>query len=177
VAAAVEVLSRQALGADNYASAAICFGRPGAQRLGRDPSKRLAYSPAPLRIAASLAPHASPVCPHPIIQSQSGRPGVRMRRSEVMDDSRLLPPCKRRGSSSYSLNWACLLCVRYRYGFNAQISHRLHCGKRMHGDAHISNGSALGPCAHPSPRRLHVQCRHPGRVLKSPSAQFGSTPS
>jgi hypothetical protein len=109
--------------------------------------------------SASVALHASLFGPNYLIQSQSGRPGVRMRRGEAMDDVRLLPPRKRRGCIIYSPKWTCLPCVRYHYRFQAKISYRLHCGKRMHGVAHLSNGSALRPRACPAPRELHAQGR------------------
>jgi hypothetical protein len=67
VAVAVEEIPLPALLPSNHEIGAVCGGRPGAQRLGRDRRERLARETTVIWAATPVVSHASPVCQDPII--------------------------------------------------------------------------------------------------------------
>jgi hypothetical protein len=172
VAVAGEEHPRPAPDLSNNASpTAIRGGRPGAPRLGRDRSERMARPPASIRASAPVALQATQVGSDIILQSQSSRPGVRMRRGAAMDDGRLLPSRQRRGRASDSAKRSNLPCVRHYNSLEVSSSDRLYCCKRMSGVADVSYGSAAGSRPFSSARRLNVKGRHSRCVLPPPPTQ------
>jgi hypothetical protein len=133
----------------------------------------LVRSPVALRAPASVEAQAAKVGPDPVVQSQSGRPGVRMRRGAAVDEGSILPPLESKGYFGHKAARPRFSGLRYQSSLQEPFSHRLHCGKRMFGGSHLSHGRAIGLSALSSSRRLPVRGGHSGRVLPPPTTKGG----
>jgi hypothetical protein len=133
---------------------------------------RLARSSAALQDPASAEAQAATIGPDPVLQSQSGRPRVRMRRTAAVDEGRLLP-FDYRLNIGHKAARSFLSGFLYHGGSKEPPRHRLKCDKRMFGRSYFSHRPAIRPSFISSAVRLPVQGGHSGRLLPPPPEKGG----